>query len=64
VAELEVSLGAASFSGTEDLPAAIERADRAMYEEKTRNRAGRPRGAGGPPADASAARNQAVGGPA
>ncbi|HEX9936742.1 MAG TPA: GGDEF domain-containing protein [Longimicrobium sp.] len=43
---LEVSLGAAAFSGTEDLPAAIERADRAMYEEKTRNRAGRARGAG------------------
>jgi len=44
-AELEVSLGAAAFSGTEDLPAAIERADRAMYEEKTRNRAERARAA-------------------
>lgn len=41
VPELEVSLGAAAFSGTEDLPAALELADRAMYEEKTRNRAGR-----------------------
>lgn len=45
VAELEVSLGAAPFSGTEDLRAAIDRADHAMYEEKTRNRAGRPRAA-------------------
>jgi diguanylate cyclase (GGDEF)-like protein len=61
VAELEVSLGAAAFSGTEDLPAAIERADRAMYEEKTRNRAGRARG--GPPAEVLAARDGAVGGP-
>ncbi|HYC59571.1 MAG TPA: diguanylate cyclase [Thermoanaerobaculia bacterium] len=41
VPELEASVGAARFSGTEDLPAAIERADRAMYEEKARNRAGR-----------------------
>jgi diguanylate cyclase (GGDEF)-like protein len=41
---LEVSLGAAAFSGAEDLRSAIERADRAMYEEKTRNRAARPRG--------------------
>jgi diguanylate cyclase (GGDEF)-like protein len=62
VAGLEVSLGAASFSGTEDLPAAIERADRAMYEEKTRNRAVRARGAGGVPAEDAAAQNQAVGG--
>lgn len=36
--ELEVSLGAAPFSGTHDLSAAIERADRAMYDEKARNR--------------------------
>lgn len=41
VPELEASMGAARFSGTEDLPAAIERADRAMYEEKARNRAAR-----------------------
>ncbi|HYH80734.1 MAG TPA: GGDEF domain-containing protein [Longimicrobium sp.] len=61
---LEVSLGAAAFSGTEDLPAAIERADRAMYEEKTRNRAGRAQLAAGRPAEALAARNEAVGGSA
>lgn len=41
VPELEASLGAARFSGTEDLPAAIKRADGAMYEEKARNRAAR-----------------------
>lgn len=41
VAELQVSLGAAAYSGKEDLPAAIERADHAMYEEKSRNRAER-----------------------
>lgn len=41
VPELESSLGAARFSGTEDLPAAIKRADQAMYEEKARNRAAR-----------------------
>ncbi len=41
VPELEASIGAARFSGTEDLPAAIEHADRAMYEEKARNRAAR-----------------------
>jgi diguanylate cyclase (GGDEF)-like protein len=41
VPELEASLGAARFSGTEDLPAAIKHADRAMYEEKARNRAAR-----------------------
>jgi diguanylate cyclase (GGDEF)-like protein len=39
VPELEVSVGAARFSGSEDLAAAIERADRAMYEEKAHNRA-------------------------
>ncbi|HEX8169068.1 MAG TPA: GGDEF domain-containing protein [Thermoanaerobaculia bacterium] len=38
---LEASLGAARFSGTEDLPAAVERADRAMYEQKAQNRARR-----------------------
>ena len=36
--ELRVSLGAADFGGAEDLPGAINRADRAMYEEKARNR--------------------------
>jgi len=41
VPELEASLGAARFSGTEDLPAAIKHADRAMYEEKARNRVAR-----------------------
>lgn len=45
VPELEASVGAARFAGTEDLPAAIERADRAMYEEKARNRAARSTGA-------------------
>ena len=39
VPELEVSVGAARFSGSEDLAAAIGRADRAMYEEKAHNRA-------------------------
>lgn len=38
VPELEASIGVARFSAMEDLPAAIERADRAMYEEKARNR--------------------------
>jgi diguanylate cyclase (GGDEF) domain len=41
VPELEASLGAARFLGSEDLPAAIKRADRAMYEEKARNRVAR-----------------------
>lgn len=62
-AELEASLGAARFSGTEDLPAAIERADRAMYEEKTRNRALRARGGEGVAAEVLAVRGRAVGGP-
>ena len=44
VPELEVSVGAARFSGSEDLAAAIERADHAMYEEKARNRARRTTG--------------------
>jgi diguanylate cyclase (GGDEF)-like protein len=39
--DLEVSLGASAFSGVEDLSAAIDRADRAMYEQKMHNRAGR-----------------------
>ncbi len=60
VAQLEVSVGAAAFSGTDDLPAAIERADRAMYEEKTRNRSGREHG-GAPPAEVRSARDEAVG---
>lgn len=41
VPELQVSVGAARFSGAEDLAAAIERADREMYAEKERNRAAR-----------------------
>jgi hypothetical protein len=41
VPELEVSLGAARFSASEDLPLAIERADLAMYEQKAQNRARR-----------------------
>lgn len=44
VPELAVSIGAARFSGLEDLPAAIERADRAMYVEKARNRVQRSDG--------------------
>jgi diguanylate cyclase (GGDEF)-like protein len=36
--ELQVSLGAADYAGAEEIPAAILRADRAMYEEKARNR--------------------------
>ena len=51
VPEIEVSVGAARFSGTEDLPAAIERADRAMYDEKAQNRV--KRAAGGRPAGVS-----------
>ncbi len=35
--ELQVSLGAADYEGAEDLAAAIQRADKAMYEEKTRH---------------------------
>lgn len=61
-AGLEVSLGAAAFSGTEDLPAAIERADRAMYQEKTRNRARRAAAAGEPPAELVTASDGAPGG--
>lgn len=41
--ELQVSLGAADYAGAEEIAAAIQRADRAMYEEKARNRrAARP----------------------
>jgi diguanylate cyclase (GGDEF)-like protein len=36
--ELQASLGAADYAGAEELPAAILRADRAMYDEKARNR--------------------------
>jgi diguanylate cyclase (GGDEF)-like protein len=36
--ELQASLGAADYAGAEELPAAIQRADKAMYEEKARNR--------------------------
>jgi diguanylate cyclase (GGDEF)-like protein len=50
----EASVGAALFTGTEELPAAIARADRAMYEAKSsrvkpdRATAGEPRLAGRP----------------
>ncbi len=60
--ELEASLGAAASSGAEDLPAAIKRADRAMYEEKTRNRARRAAGAGMRPAEVPAAPGEAASG--
>ncbi len=36
--ELQVSLGAADFGGAEGIDGAILRADKAMYEEKSRNR--------------------------
>ena len=38
VPELQVSLGAAEFTGAEEIAGAIQRADKAMYEEKARNR--------------------------
>ena len=38
VPELEASVGASRFSGMKDLAAAIDEADRAMYNEKMRNR--------------------------
>lgn len=38
VMPLQASLGAADYAGAEELPAAIQRADKAMYEEKARNR--------------------------
>jgi GGDEF domain-containing protein len=38
VLALRTSLGAALYAGAEGLPAAIQRADKAMYEEKARNR--------------------------
>ncbi len=41
VDDLEASIGAAAFSATEELQYAIETADRAMYAEKSINRAGR-----------------------
>lgn len=59
VPELEASLGASSFSGPDDLPAAIERADRAMYAEKTRNHGTRVRGAEELPAEVGRARREA-----
>lgn len=37
VPELQVSLGAADFASAEEIAGAIQRADRAMYEEKARN---------------------------
>jgi diguanylate cyclase (GGDEF)-like protein len=39
---IQASMGAADFGGLEDLPAAVHRADHAMYEEKARNRAVAP----------------------
>lgn len=36
--ELQVSIGAADFAGTEGIAGAILRADKAMYEEKAKNR--------------------------
>jgi len=41
--ELQVSIGAASYTGVEGMASAVERADQAMYEEKARNRAALPR---------------------
>ncbi|HEV3050683.1 MAG TPA: GGDEF domain-containing protein [Longimicrobium sp.] len=38
VPELQVSLGAADFGSAEEIAGAIQRADKAMYEEKSRNR--------------------------
>jgi diguanylate cyclase (GGDEF)-like protein len=38
VARLSVSLGAADYASYEDLSAAMEKADRAMYEEKSRRK--------------------------
>ncbi|HEU0297812.1 MAG TPA: GGDEF domain-containing protein, partial [Longimicrobium sp.] len=38
LAKLEVSIGAADFAGAEGIDGAILRADKAMYEEKARNR--------------------------
>jgi diguanylate cyclase (GGDEF)-like protein len=40
--ELQVSLGAADYTGAEELPGAILRADKEMYEEKARNRRRKP----------------------
>jgi len=37
-----VSLGAASFVGSEGIAEAVEQADGAMYEDKARNRHARP----------------------
>jgi diguanylate cyclase (GGDEF)-like protein len=38
VPELQVSLGAADFASAEEIAGAIQRADKAMYEEKSHNR--------------------------
>jgi len=38
LAVLRVSLGAADYSSYEQLPGAVERADRAMYDEKARRK--------------------------
>jgi diguanylate cyclase (GGDEF)-like protein len=38
VPELQVSLGAADFASAEEIAGAIQRADKAMYEEKSSNR--------------------------
>jgi len=38
LARLRVSLGAADYSSYEELPGALERADRAMYDEKARRK--------------------------
>ncbi|HEX8394840.1 MAG TPA: GGDEF domain-containing protein [Longimicrobium sp.] len=40
--QLLLSMGAADYSGAEDLPAAIARADAAMYREKSAHRSARP----------------------
>jgi diguanylate cyclase (GGDEF)-like protein len=39
---IQASLGAADYAGAEDLAGAIQRADKAMYEEKARNRRAAP----------------------
>jgi diguanylate cyclase (GGDEF)-like protein len=42
--QLQVSLGAADYTSSEELPYAIERADRAMYAEKSRRKGDRRSG--------------------
>jgi diguanylate cyclase (GGDEF)-like protein len=46
VAHLRVSLGAADYGSFEELPQAIERADRAMYEAKNRRKQSTPPASG------------------